>query len=51
MWPATVGLLTSYHHNTAAGATVALSAVVVFLLVLVRTSVHREISGNRVNRS
>ena len=29
-----IGLLISYHHNTAAGATMALATVVVFLAVL-----------------
>lgn len=47
---AVVGLLIGHHHNTAAGATMALSAVVVFLLVLVATSACRAISGNRVGR-
>ena len=45
-----VGLLIGHHHNTAAGATMALSAVVVFLLVLGATSARRAISGNRVGR-
>ena len=47
---AVVGLLIGHHHNTAAGATMALSAVVVFLLVLGATSARRAISGNRVGR-
>lgn len=36
-----VGLLVSYHHDTAAGATMALTAVVSFLVVLTATSIHR----------
>jgi ABC-type Mn2+/Zn2+ transport system permease subunit len=47
---AVVGLLIGHHHNTAAGATMALSAVVVFLLVLMAISARRAISGKRVGR-
>lgn len=45
-----VGLLLSYHHDTAAGATMALAATAVFLLVLTITSVSRSrrFSGRRV---
>lgn len=38
-----VGLLISYHHRTGTGATMALCTVVVFLVVLVATSVRRTI--------
>ena len=33
-----VGMLISYHHDTAAGATMALGAVVLFLVVLLARS-------------
>ena len=34
-----LGLLVSYHHDTAAGATMALTSVVIFLFVLMSTAV------------
>jgi ABC-type Mn2+/Zn2+ transport system permease subunit len=36
-----VGLLVSYHHDTAAGATMALASVLVFLVVLFGTAVQQ----------
>ena len=40
-----IGLLISYHHDTAAGATMALTAVVAFLVTLVVQSTRRAITG------
>ena len=42
-----VGLLISYHHNTAAGATMALATVVVFLTVLTSKSVLNAVGDRR----
>ncbi|MCY3849894.1 MAG: metal ABC transporter permease [Acidimicrobiaceae bacterium] len=42
-----VGLLISYHHNTAAGATMALATVVVFLAVLASKSVLDAVGARR----
>ena len=42
-----VGLLISYHHNTAAGATMALATVVVFLTVLTSKSVMNAVGDRR----
>ncbi|MGB0114385.1 MAG: metal ABC transporter permease [Ilumatobacteraceae bacterium] len=41
------GMLVSYHHRTAAGATMALCSVVIFFLVLVGTVVRREVAQRR----
>lgn len=38
-----VGLLVSYHHRTAAGATMALCSVALFFLILLVTAVRREV--------
>lgn len=40
-----VGLLVSYHHNTAAGATMALAAVSLFLLALTGRAVRDAVNG------
>ena len=42
-----VGILVSYHHATAAGATMALASVVIFFLVLAGTVVRRGIGQRR----
>lgn len=44
---AVIGLLISYHHDTAAGATMALVTVVLFLVALVADSGRRLLSGQR----
>lgn len=41
-----VGLLISYHHNTAAGATMALTTVVLFLLVMFAKALQQAIGGS-----
>ena len=40
-----VGLAISYHHDTAAGATMALTTVVVFMLVLTARSIHAAVAA------
>jgi ABC-type Mn2+/Zn2+ transport system permease subunit len=42
-----VGLLVSYHHDTAAGATMALASVVIFLLALFGTAAQQAWLGRR----
>jgi ABC-type Mn2+/Zn2+ transport system permease subunit len=42
---AVVGLLVSYHHDTAASATMALASVVLFLLVVTSMAVRRAVRG------
>ncbi|MDH3704469.1 MAG: metal ABC transporter permease [Acidimicrobiia bacterium] len=42
---AVVGLLVSYHHDTAAGATMALCSVIVFLVVLTARALTRTVRG------
>ena len=42
-----VGLLLSYHNDTAAGATMALTSVVIFLVVLTLTTIRNTISAAR----
>jgi ABC-type Mn2+/Zn2+ transport system permease subunit len=44
---AVVGLLVSYHHRTGTGATMALSTVVLFLVVLVGSTVVRQLTMRR----
>ena len=44
---AVVGLLVSWHHSTAAGATMALTSVIVFFVVLATTSVVRAAQSHR----
>ena len=44
---AVVGLLVSWHHSTAAGATMALTSVIVFFIVLATTSVVRAARSHR----
>ena len=44
---AVVGLLVSWHHRTAAGATMALTSVIVFFCVLAVTSVVRTTRSHR----
>ena len=44
---AVVGLLVSWHHRTAAGATMALTSVIVFFCVLAVTSVMRSVRSHR----
>jgi len=43
-----VGLLVSYHRNTAASATMALTSVVLFLLVVTAMSIMRGLRGTRL---
>lgn len=47
---AVVGLLVSYHHRTGTGATMALSTVVVFLVMLIATTVIRHVPLRRLVR-
>jgi ABC-type Mn2+/Zn2+ transport system permease subunit len=42
-----VGILVSYHHRSAAGATMALTSVIIFFLVLSITAVTRALRGRR----
>ncbi len=42
-----IGILVSYHHATAAGATMALTSVIIFFLVLAGTVAQRAISQRR----
>lgn len=42
-----VGTLVSYHHDTAAGATMALCSVVIFLVVVIVTAVARAVAMER----
>jgi len=44
---AVIGLLVSWHHRTAAGATMALTSVIVFFIVLAATSVVRAAQSHR----
>lgn len=46
-----IGLLISYHHGTAAGATMALTAVMMFLVVLVASAVRASIGASLQPRS
>jgi ABC-type Mn2+/Zn2+ transport system permease subunit len=41
------GLLVSYHHRTAAGATMALVAVVLFFIALLSNMIHAALTGHR----
>lgn len=43
-----IGLLVSYHHDTAAGATMALAAVALFLAVLIGRSAQRAVTARSV---
>jgi ABC-type Mn2+/Zn2+ transport system permease subunit len=45
-----VGLLLSYHHRTASGATMALTTVVVFMVALTAVSVRRLVVAQRAGR-
>ena len=47
---AVVGLLVSWHHRTAAGATMALTSVIVFFVVLATTSVVRAARSRNLGR-
>jgi ABC-type Mn2+/Zn2+ transport system permease subunit len=44
---AVIGLLVSWHHRTAAGATMALTSVIVFFGVLATTSIVRAARSHR----
>lgn len=46
-----VGILVSYHHDTAAGATMALTSVTIFLLVLVARSLVAAVASERRGRA
>lgn len=45
---AVTGMLVSFHHDTAAGATMALTSVVIFFVVLAATSLRRSFLGVRL---